>query len=163
MRQGTMRDLFEKWGLTGMKVNLGFWTGEFNPRDPDRAAAWELYVELLTRVSTQYLPPEHGDEKTALDSVHSLFATTRKILKRQGSGCVQFSKVAIVVLNQVVRPFTAEWHKRSLAGAFSDADACKEFRKDLEDLQSKLRSYTHILAEIADVEDLTDLERPVAP
>jgi hypothetical protein len=153
-----MRDLFEKWGLTGMKVKLGFWEGEFNPQDPDRAAAWELYVELLTRVSTQYLAPEHGDEKSALDSVHSIFNSTREILKRQGSGCTEFAKVAIVVLNQVIRPFTAKWHRRSLAGAFTDQMACLEFREDLSHLQDKLRRFSRILASIADVEDLTDLE-----
>jgi hypothetical protein len=38
----TMRDLFETWGMTGIKVNLGFWEGNINRKDPDQAAAWEL-------------------------------------------------------------------------------------------------------------------------
>ena len=49
-------DSLEKWGLAGLKINLGFLEGEFAPRDPDRAAAGDLYIELLTRVATQYLP-----------------------------------------------------------------------------------------------------------
>ena len=69
-----LRDFLEDWGLTGLKIKLGFLEGEFAPRDADRAAAWDLYVELLTRVTTQYLTPEAGDEKTALDSVHAIFA-----------------------------------------------------------------------------------------
>lgn len=100
------RDLLEKWGLTGLKLSLGFLNAEFAPRDADRNAAWELYVELLTRITTQRLLPEDGDEKTALDSVFALFTITRDILKRHGSGCIEFSKLAIPVLNQIIRPFT---------------------------------------------------------
>jgi hypothetical protein len=94
------RDFLQKWGLSGLKINLGFLEGEFAPQHPDRAAAWELYVELLTRVTTQYLAPEDGDEKTALDSVHAIFPLTREILRRQGSGCGEFAKLAIPVLNR---------------------------------------------------------------
>ena len=46
------RDFLEKWGLSSLKINLGFLETEFEPKDPDRAAAWELYVELLTRITT---------------------------------------------------------------------------------------------------------------
>ena len=100
-----------------------------------------------------------GDEKTALDSVYSLFGTTRGILHRRGRSAIQFSKVAIPVLNQVVRPFTAKWHKESLAGAFKEPARCAEFRAELEELQEELRNYNRLLARIADVEDLTDLEQ----
>lgn len=48
----------------------------------------------------------------------SLFGTTREILRRRGRNTIQFSKVAIPVLNQVVRPFTAKWHRESLSEAF---------------------------------------------
>jgi hypothetical protein len=152
------RDFLEKWGLSGLKINLGFLEGEFAPRDFDRAAAWELYIELLTRVTTQHLPPEDGDEKTALDSVYALFPLTREILRKHGSGCGEFAKLAIPVLNQVIRPFTAEWHKRSLAGAFQKPQDCAEFRAKLATLQTTLRNYTRALAAMAEVEDLTTLE-----
>ena len=153
------RDFLEKWGLSSLKINLGFLEGEFAPRDPDRAAAWELYIELLTRITTQHLPPEDGDEKTALDSVHALFPLTREILRRHGSGCGEFAKLAIPVLNQVIRPFTAKWHKLSLAGAFKQSARCAEFRQELAALQAQLRNYTRALAALADVEDLTTLEQ----
>jgi hypothetical protein len=152
------RDFLEKWGLSGLKINLKFLEAEFAPHDPDRAAAWELYIELLTRVATQYLPAEAGDEKTALDSVYATFKETREILRRHGSGCGEFAKLAIPVLNQVIRPFTAKWHRLSLAGAFQDAARCREFRADLATLQPKLRNYTRALAAMAAVEDLTALE-----
>jgi hypothetical protein len=152
------RDFLEKWGLSSLKINLGFLEGEFNPRDPDRAAAWELYVELLTRITTQHLAPQDGDEQAALDSVYAIFPLTREILRRHGSGAGEFAKVAIPVLNQVIRPFTAAWHRRSLAGAFKDPERCREFRAELSTLQPSLRGYTRALADMAQVEDLTTLE-----
>ena len=100
-----------------------------------------------------------GDDKTALDSVYSLFATTREILRRRGRGTIEFSKIAIPVLNQVVRPFTAKWHRESLAGAFDAPQKRAEFRNELAALQADLRNYNRMLADIAEVEDLTDLER----
>ena len=123
-----LRDFLEQWGLSKLKIKLAFLEGEFRPNDPDRYAAWELYVELLTRITTQYLAPEDGDEQTALDSVHALFPLTREILRKYGSGADEFAKLAIPVLNQVIRPFTAKWHRLSLAKAFEDPDHCREFR-----------------------------------
>lgn len=151
-------DFLQKWGLSSLKLKLGFVEGEFNPTDPDKAAAWELYVELLTRVTTQNLPVELGDEKTALDSVFAIFPLTREILRKHGPGSNEFAKLAIPVLNQIIRPFTAKWHKLSLAGAFADAKHCQEFRTELTTLQPKLRHYTQALAAMAGVEDLTELE-----
>ncbi len=74
-----------------------------------KEAAWDLYVELLTRITTQPLPDEDGVEQTALDSIYALFGITRETLKAHGRSCIQFAKIAIVVLEQVVRPFTAKW------------------------------------------------------
>ena len=64
------------------------------------------------------------------------------------------------VLNQVVRPFTARWHRESLAGSFEHENQRKQFREELARLQVELRNYNRMLAEIAGVEDLTDLEEP---
>jgi len=153
-----LRDFLEKWGLSKLKINSGFLEAEFAPNDPDREAAWELYIELLTRVTTQYLSPDDGDEKAALDSIHAIFPLTREILRHRGSGCGEFAKIAIPILNQIIRPFTAKWHKLSLAGSFSDAKQCAEFRDDLSALQPYLRAYTTALADMASVEDLTLLE-----
>jgi len=152
--------LFQKYQLEKVKVNLRVVSAEVNLNKADEDAAWELYVEMLTRIVTQPLPSEDGDEKTALDSVYSLFATTRQILRQHGRNTIQFSKVAIPVLNQIVRPFTAKWHGEFLSGAFNEAPKREEFREELETLQTELRSYNRLLAEIAGVEDLTDLERP---
>ena len=117
-----------------------------------------MYIELLTRITTQPLDEKHGDEKTALESVYALFAITRQVLKNNTRNCTEFTKIAIIVLNQVIRPFTAKWHRLSLEGAFSDVEQKKEFRNELTQLQSLLRKYTKMLADMAGVEDLTTLE-----
>ena len=153
------KEWLDKWSMTGLKINVGVLQTEWKPNDRDKDAAWELYIELLTRISTQNLQPDHGDEKTALDSIHALFGLTRETLKSQGRHCGAFAKIAIVVLNQVVRPFTAKWHKESLAGAFKKEDRCGEFREELSQLQQQLREYTKMLADMAGVEDLTALEQ----
>lgn len=152
-----LKKWLENWGLTSLKINLGVLETEWQPQEEDREAAWELYVEMLTRIVTQPLPDEHGDEKIALESVHALFGITREILKRKGRECVQFTKISVIVLNQIVRPFTAEWHKKMLEGELNSEKGRKKFRKDLANLQIILRNYTKALADIAQVEDLTSI------
>ena len=154
------KEWLDKWSMTGLSINTGLLNMEWEPNDRDRDAAWDLYVELLTRITTQHLQPSHGDEKTALESIHALFRLTRETLKQQGRQCDEFAKIAILVLNQVIRPFAAKWHKESLAGAFDDQSRCQDFRGELSQLQQQLRRYTKMLADMANVEDLTELEEP---
>lgn len=149
--------IFSKWKLSSIKLNLKFAEIEFTSTEEDKQAAWELYVELLTRITTQVLKDTDGDEKTALTSVYSIFPTTRSILKEKGRDAQTFTKIAIVVLNQIIRPFTAKWHKLSEEGAFSDNAKCSEFRNELKSLQVDLIHYTQLLADLAEVEDLTDI------
>ena len=159
IRDMKLRTFFKDFHLEKVSLSPRGAMVEVVFRPADRDAAWELYIEMLTRIVTQELPAESGDEKTALGSIYALFGLTREILRRHGRGTIQFTKVAIPVLNQIVRPFTAKWHKQSLAGAFDNDDKCEEFRQELGILQEELRNYNRMLAEIAGVEDLTDLEQ----
>ncbi len=148
----------DNWDMTSLKVKTPFLDMEWQPQDEDKSAAWELYIELLTRITTQPLLNNHGDEKTALDSIYSIFAITREVIKRNGVHCIEFTKIAVLVLNQKIRPFTAKWHRLSLEGAFDDREKCEEFRRELVELQTILKRYTQMLADMAGVEDLTELE-----
>lgn len=148
----------ENWDMTSLKINAAFLEMEWNPSEPDKNAAWDLYIELLTRITTQQLDTTHGDEETALVSVFSLFATTRQIIKDNGKDCIEFTKIAVVILNQKIRPFTAKWHKVSVAGGFSNKETCQKFRDELSTLQNILSVYTQMLSDMAGVEDLTNLE-----
>lgn len=152
-----LRKLLEQWDLTSLKIKAPFLDLEWQPRDEDKDAAWYLYVELITRVSTQRLLPGEGEEQAALKSIYDLFALTRSTIKRRGRHCINFTRIAVVILNQKVRPFTAKWHRRMAAGVLADTDR-EVFRDELDRLQADLRNYTRLLADLAAVEDLTDLE-----
>ncbi|MFX1487154.1 MAG: hypothetical protein ACFFBS_08700 [Promethearchaeota archaeon] len=152
------RKWLENWDMTSLKIKALFLEMEWQPQDEDKTAAWELYIELLTRITTQPLDVEYGDEKTALESVYSLFPITRQVLKNNTRYCIEFTKLAVVVLNQIVRPFTAKWHRFSQQGTFEDPEKKSEFRKELGDVQLELRKYAKMLADMAGVEDLTSLE-----
>lgn len=155
-----MQKLFENWGMTGLKLKLGFLETEWEPQIKDSEAAWEMYVELLTRIATQPLPDDSGIETTALDSVYSLFGITRDILRKYGKDSIGFAKIAIIILNQVIRPFTARWHKLSVEGAFQDPNQVSTFRSELQDLQVNLQNYMGMLAEIAGVEEISSITMP---
>lgn len=153
-----IQDLFEDWGLQGLELNAGFLKMNWEPKPDEQQAAWDLYIELLTRVTVQELSDQQGDEASALQSVYALFGITRELLKQKGRKCETFSKIAIVILNQKIRPFTAKWHKKKLAGAFALAEECTDFRQDLKKIQIVLRSYCGLLSAVAKVEDFQKLE-----
>lgn len=158
----------ENWDMTSLKINALFLEMEWNPRDEDKSAAWDLYIELLTRITTQTLDDTHGDEETALKSIYSIFPLTREVIKSNGRHCIEFTKIAIIILNQKVRPFTAKWHKLSIESGFTLSDEvgykyknkelCLEFRRELAILQNDLKIYTQMLADMAGVENLVNLE-----
>ena len=76
-------------------------------------------------------------------------------MKEKGRLASNFTKITIIVLNQVIRPFTAKWHKKKLDGAFLNANECETFRMELKVIQKDLISYAQLLADMAKVEDLT--------
>lgn len=144
-----------KWHMSSLKMNIKFLEMEWKPQENDRDAAWEMYIELLTRITTQELSDNDGDEITALNSIYKIFDLTREIIKKYKRECLEFTKIAIVILNQVIRPFTAKWHKKSL-GEFNDEEK-ETFRVELRELQGILRVYTRMLGEMAGVEEINDL------
>jgi hypothetical protein len=146
------KDWLEKWGLSDLKLKLGFLEDEFSPHDPDRSTAWDIHVELLTRITTQYPPAEDCDKMAAPDSIYALFPLTRDILRRHGSGSGEFTKLAIPVLNQIIRPFIARSHRLSLAGV-SRHNLQPEFPNRNWPTFSRTRESTHALAAMTEMED----------
>jgi len=79
-----------------------------------------MYVELVTRITTQGLRASEGLLREALSSLYSLFPETRRILRQQGprvvlpakANALPFAQIALLVLNRHLRPFLAEWHPR---------------------------------------------------
>ncbi|MFE3942705.1 TIR domain-containing protein [Streptomyces sp. NPDC059118] len=83
------------------------------PGPVERAAAFDLQVELATRVGVQPLGPDDGSLREALTSLHSLFATTREVLHRVAAASpppLVLPHIAFVLANQHLRPFLSTWH-----------------------------------------------------
>src|SRR5690349_14351123 len=101
--------------LRKVALNLPFGLGgvEVEVSEAEVRAAWELYVEYATRITSERLD-ESASVVEALDSLHSLFATTREVLRGAGPEVADDAKslgpLAIEVLNRGIRPFLARWH-----------------------------------------------------
>ena len=154
-----MTEWFGKWELNNLTISTSFLELEFEFSQKDKIAAWEMYIELLTRITTQPLDDDAGLEKTALKSIYSLFDITREILKTNGYKCQKFAHLAIIILNQIIRPFTAKWHKISEEGGFQKSDLRKDFRCELSELQRKLGIYNGMLSEIIGIKDLANIDK----
>ncbi|HEY9619358.1 MAG TPA: hypothetical protein V6C78_03270 [Crinalium sp.] len=156
--------------LKQVTVSLPFGIGsDSHEADPtERKAAWELYVELVTRIAVQSLDAKEGLMRESLNSLYSLFGSTREILRAAGPQ-VGASKnsvggIAIAVLNNGLRPFLSKWHpslqeweaqKAQGVSAQSHEKAWAEepvLRQELEALRKDLEAYAEALATIAGVE-----------
>lgn len=132
---------------------------------PDAAAAHAFLTEIWTRIATQRLHFSHGDEKTALSSLHSLYAAARDIIDKH-YGCETFAATTIAFLNGDFRVFMADWHRRSLAGDLDTRDGAVEFRDKLKGLQDKFRELAkelHLMAYGTTLEDFPPDRGPSAP
>lgn len=102
--------------LKKVKVSLPFGIGsaEWESDITERKAAWCLYIELVTRIAVEPSSPQNGLVREAFSSLHSLFSTTRQILRDAGPEIGATSKsvggIAITVLNRGIRPFLTKWH-----------------------------------------------------
>ncbi|MCH7662281.1 MAG: hypothetical protein IH859_00215 [Chloroflexi bacterium] len=159
----------EKSKVTKLEIGLPFNLGKIT-LEPDKAqqyAAWELYVELTTRISVQSLAKEEGLVREALSSLYNLFNITRDILRRAGPSVAQGSDslgpIAIDVLNLGLRPFTSKWHPELQIYESQRPEnlSPKEHednwemigiaREELETLREELSIYADALAKIAGV------------
>ncbi|WP_369777030.1 hypothetical protein [Streptomyces sp. R33] len=159
-------------------MNLHFLeiSGTWEPNAAERRAAWELYVELVTRVAVVPLPAEEGLLREALSSLYSLFSTTRAVLRQHGpevaepkrDGQYNFGYLAVAMLNFGVRPLLARWHpalenweeqrpsdrsRRDHEQAWPEAD---ELRGALNDTRRLLTSYADLLASACGVPHLLE-------
>jgi hypothetical protein len=157
--------------LKKVSVSLPFKLGsaEWETDSTERKAAWSLYVELVTRIAIEPFEGEKGLLREALNSLYSLFGTTREILKEAGPdvGGTSYNSVggiAIAVLNRGLRPFLTKWHprlqvweaKRPNDVSFSEYEQqwveAPQLRNELEKLRSDLEYYAVALEKIAGVE-----------
>ena len=138
----------------------------------ERQVAWEMHVELATRVAVVALPGSDGLLSEALASLTTMAARCREILGRHRPHPdphtinFQLETVAGTVLSGEVDPFVARWSPRLLAWAavwpdnvgegehertWPDFERC---RSELADLRARLTPLTNRLAELADATSL---------
>lgn len=165
----------------GVKLTLPFVgeiSGTWAPDDVESKAAWELYVELITRVTIVELRPGSGLVREALTSLYSLFDTTRTIMRKYGPGVaprsrqheVTFGGVAVAVLAEL-RSVLTEWHpklqdweaKRDPQVGRAEHERSwahfAELHAELAGTRRALGDLAQVLADVADVADLL----PVPP
>ncbi|MCX5274682.1 MULTISPECIES: hypothetical protein [Streptomyces] len=159
---------------------VGEISGTWRPDDVERQAAWELYVELTTRISVVELGEDEGLLREALSSFYTMFATTREILRRYGPavapqvapGQVTFGVLAVNVLNLSIRPLLSRWHPLLTAhegkrpGDLDPVaherqwDRAVELRAEIESVRRVLLSLSSALREVAGVADLITVRVP---
>ena len=99
---------------------LGGVAGTWEPDESEVSAAWELYVEMVTRTPLGGFSSQEGSLREALNSIYSLFDTTRGILRKYGPAVARaksghelsFGYLAVSMLNLVLRPLLTEWHPK---------------------------------------------------
>jgi hypothetical protein len=153
---------------------VGSIAGVWKPDDKERLAAWELYIELVTRAPVAEVNIGGGLLRESLTSLYSIFNTTRDILRRHGPGIAQikhdgnlsFGYLAINILNFVLRPILAKWHPLLLSHENMRNQAISVFEHEqaweqASDLRSQLTSardilvaYSELLAQVAGVPSL---------
>ncbi len=157
--------------LKRVSLSLPFGIGgvEWEADPTERRAAWSLYVELITRVAVQSLETDQGTMREALNSLYSMFAITRQVLKEAGPavGASRSSVggIAIAVLNKGLRPFLSKWHpmlqawevQRSVGVSPQNHEKCWEqepqLRQELARLSQELEQYADALAIVIGIED----------
>ena len=159
----------------GLPFGLGSMSGTWEPDEQERMAAWEMYVELITRTSIEPLAADEGSLREALTSLYSLFGTTREILRKYGPGVatpkkggdLSFGLIAVTVLNKVLRPLLTRWHpelaeyESARPSGVSPIEyerawpEAAELRSSLDEVRSSLRTYAGYLAEVAGVQPLS--------
>lgn len=158
-------------GLNAANKIEGTWEAD----ERQQSAAWQMYIELVTRVAVTGARSEQGSIRETLDSLYSLFPTTRNILreygpavaKPYGRGSLSFGQIAVVILNEVLRPFLARWHvpfrdyemarPQGMPTLAHDAvwERKPEYERHFAALQQTLYVYADALARIAEVPFLT--------
>jgi hypothetical protein len=140
-----------------------------------RRVAWKLFVETLTRISTQPLGCEDGSLREALASLYSLFSATRDLLKNMppstATSQTTVEMLAVKMLNEEIRPFLSKWHVRlkkfetTHPGSHeSEWPENPDCRKELEAARKRVINYAKAfgqLSGVAKLDEFFDSNHPI--
>jgi hypothetical protein len=114
---------------------------------PSRVPAYELWVEVSTRIAEQDLHFRSGKEEAAVTSIVGLFQTTRDLM-RKNPDADHFQSLAVAML-ETIRPYTARWHGlQDSNNRFLGPAQRRQFRDELRKLQEKLHEFASRLQEM---------------
>ncbi|MET9965023.1 toll/interleukin-1 receptor domain-containing protein [Streptomyces sp. NPDC006356] len=137
------------------------------PSEAERMAAYDIQVELVTRIGVQELAPGTGSLREALTSLKSLIDFTRATLHtysiglERGTRAPTVQSLAYRLINDTIRPFTSTWHPRlSAYEAHCPADTApldheavwpeaEAMRRELAELREPLLRIAEALAGIS--------------
>jgi hypothetical protein len=142
----------KRWELDNPGIDAERLSEFWSPTEADRALAWDTYLELQTRITTQELRDDEGNDHFALKSVYELFPKSREYMHRHGVRCANSATLLTAYLNQKVRRFTAKWHQPSLDEKWENSNGASHsaFRNDLKEIQPILRKLATALSDLAD-------------
>ena len=162
--------------LVNVKLDLklpgiGGIAGTWEPDESEIKAAWELYVEMVTRAPLGGPFFHEGSVREALSSIYSLFDTTRGILRKYGPSVARpksgeklsFGFLAVSMLNLVLRPLLTEWHPKLQSWerghpnlAENDWEERSDFLLAAKVVGEQLSQYARLFAEVAEVPELVE-------
>lgn len=168
------------------QIAIGQIRGYLKPSKAERAAAFELFVELSVRVTTPSIDDERGTLRDTFDNLTAIGDVTREILRKHGcdaakgrtDGNITLAVVALRVLNEIIAPRVISWepalrdHESQLVVQSppvapyaweQEWDGRELALDDLAEMRREIRSYMDTLAAIAGTPSLTDLVVPLPP
>ncbi|MGC5284812.1 hypothetical protein [Micromonospora sp. DT231] len=153
--------------LTELTVSIPNFTDlTFAVTPSNEGVAWRLFVESVTRVSTQPLTEGTGVVRETLNSLYSLFQSVRQTLVEAGptagvGGTQTVEHLAIGMLNAQMRPFLAKWHPQLLQWERVNPDVPEsqwpgnaQCRAELEAMRLGLLDYVRGLGQLAGVRNI---------
>lgn len=148
--------------------------GIWEPTECERNAAWDMYVELVTRIPIAQAKPGESSLQVSLNSLYKLFGATREILRKYGpyvarprsEGQISFGFLSVKVLDIILRPFLVKWYpllidyestrKSSISAREHERKWTRyeELKMGLNDIREALLQYAQLLARASEVPSL---------
>jgi hypothetical protein len=148
--------------------------GTWEPTECERDAAWDMYVELVTRIPIAQVKPGESSLQVCLNSLYRLFDETREILRKYGpavarprmEGQISFGSLSVKVLDIILRPFLVKWYpplidyecarKGNISAREHERKWARyeELKRGLSEVRDALLQYARLLARASEVPSL---------
>lgn len=124
--------------------------GKWTVNDLQRQASWEMYIQVITRISSLPLERSQRNAEQEFSDLNDLLEAMRGVLgkygpssgEKGGDGELSFAYITLVLINVLIRPVLA------LKGKSCTVDLYQEFDRTY----AVLIDYCGILVQAAEVE-----------